>query len=520
MTSIFCKWTGYRQAVIHLAWFRDDQVRHLLFGMVELLPSEFPETASCDVQSFQAKNKGCSYLHYRRFALAVADAIDWYERAIDGNLTLPADPCMPTQGDGAKLLGGPLVEESTWPHFVTSNKLDFAPDWAQGSRAHFLYSKNDLPRRIKELIQKDENRVKLKEWLLFDLVDAYYEYQGAICLIAPNPLFRSVQKTHLEKPNAGSAETVAYKLVARQGQCLSGLRMEIVNECLRGRMTTVVHKFDKDAIAVLEFIEEINREGRAITHPDYGLLYWSEPAPVLRNVRIEMALQRRRKRVHVPASGQQRAYSYDVAESERERVIVVGEDRQNVDVGSRLVQAEYRRSRQQAAADQLWFHDKPAEAAQYIRDKIGAACESVLIADPYFAGRELLAFGHAIRWSSVQLRILTSAKCLKGEGRLDGNISAGEELQKVLKKTFKTYSTKPEIRVLGGKTPDLHDRFLVVDEKVWFSGNSLHAIGVRAGMIVGLPDPEPVIAYLEDLWNSATPLAHWLANRPTTTLPK
>ena len=518
MTSIFRKWTGYRQAVIHLAWFRDDQVRHLLFGMVELLPSEFPETASCDVQSFRAKNKGRSSLHYRRFALAVADAIDWYERAIDGNLTLPTDPCRPTQGDGAELLGGPFVEKPTWPHLVTSNKLNFAPDWAQGSRAHFLYSKNDLPRRIKELIQKDKNRVKLKEWLLFDLVDAYYEYQGAICLIAPNPLFRSVQKTHLEKPNAGSAETVAYKLVARQGQCLSGLRMEIVNECLRGRMTPVVHKFDKDAIAVLEFLEEINREGRAITHPDYGLLYWSEPAPVLRQVHIGVAIQRRRKRVHVPASGQQRTSSYEVAELESERDIVVGEDRQNVDVDSRLVQAESRRSRQQAAAEQLWFHNKPAEAAQYIRDKIGMARESVLIADPYFAGRELLAFGHAIQWPSVQLRILTSAECLKGEGRLDGNIRAGEELQKVLNNTFKTYSTKPEIRVLGGKTSDLHDRFLVVDENVWISGNSLHTIGVRASMIVRLPDPEQVRGPLEDLWDSATPLARWLANRPTTLL--
>ena len=37
----------YRQAVIHLAWFRDDQVRHLLFGMVELRPNELPDTVGC-----------------------------------------------------------------------------------------------------------------------------------------------------------------------------------------------------------------------------------------------------------------------------------------------------------------------------------------------------------------------------------------------------------------------------------------------------------------------------------------
>ena len=35
--------SGYRQGVIHLAWFRDDRARFLLFGMVQLLPTEFPD---------------------------------------------------------------------------------------------------------------------------------------------------------------------------------------------------------------------------------------------------------------------------------------------------------------------------------------------------------------------------------------------------------------------------------------------------------------------------------------------
>ena len=43
--------SGYRQAVIHIAWFRDDQVRHLLFGMVELRPNEFPDADGCALHS-------------------------------------------------------------------------------------------------------------------------------------------------------------------------------------------------------------------------------------------------------------------------------------------------------------------------------------------------------------------------------------------------------------------------------------------------------------------------------------
>ena len=39
------------------------------------------------------------------------------------------------------------------------------------------------------------------------------------------------------------AETVAYKLIARQGQRLDGLRLEVVDERLRGRMEPRVHEF-------------------------------------------------------------------------------------------------------------------------------------------------------------------------------------------------------------------------------------------------------------------------------------
>ena len=124
----------------------------------------------------------------------------------------------------------------------------------------------------------------LKEWLNFDIVNAYPEYQGAICLVAPNPLFRSIERTHVEQTTVESAETVAYKLVARQGQRLDGLRLEIVNERLGGgRMTPLVHEFGQDAIVVLDFPAEVHLEELSITHLRHGLLNWHEPLPIARN---------------------------------------------------------------------------------------------------------------------------------------------------------------------------------------------------------------------------------------------
>ena len=265
---------GYTQAVIHIAWFRDDNVRHLLFGMVELRPSELPQAVSCPTKTVRARNKTRKCLHYRRYVLPVADALAWYRNVIDGRLALPRDPNRPESSNGVILEGGPFLSEPPWPHFETSNVLHFAPDWMHGSRAHFLFPKQVISRAIRDVIGVERNQLALEEWLNVDIVEAYPEYQGAICMVAPNPLFRSIKKCHLELPNEGFAETVAYKIVRRHGQSLNGLRMEIHSERLRGRMVPLVHKFDSAAIVYIDLPAKLYKEGQLISHPDHGLLSW------------------------------------------------------------------------------------------------------------------------------------------------------------------------------------------------------------------------------------------------------
>ena len=499
--------TGYRQAVIHLAWFRDDTVRHVLFGMVELRPAELPDTVGRPVKRAHLQGKSRKYLHYRRFALPAEKAIDWYQGAANGSLILPSDPNHPTQGDGAKLESGPFVQEPPWPHFAASNDLVFVPDWMQGSRTHFLFPKKALSPEVREIIRIEKNQETLEKWLHFDIVDAYPDYLGALCSVAPNPVFRSIEKSVLEQPRAGAAETVAYKLVVRQGQHLEGTRLEVTNERLCGRMVPLVHEFGNDPISVFDFPAEIYKEGLSITHPEHDLLSWHEPLPIVRAIHLTTELQRRRKEVEVPArDSKQSGDTYKVNEVGTAGQIIVGDALENDGIVRRLTEADHQRSRQQAAKDydQQWFHHAPSEAAEYVRQKIGGARGSVLIVDPYFAGRELLSYGHAIRRpDDVGLRILTSAQVL-GERK-------GTQLLGILNETFKDYSIKPEIHVLG-KDPPVHDRFLVVDETVWLSGNSLHTIGERAGMIVRLPDPVPVIKRLEAFWRGAPTLSDWLSN--------
>ena len=416
-----------------------------------------------------------------------------------------------------RFLSGPFVEEPPWPHFATwSSRLElpFAPDWMRGSQVHSLFPHQELDPAIRQTLRVRENRTQLSDWLNFDLLDEFSEYQGALCLVAPNPLFRTVAKAQPDTSTDVAGEIVAYKPIARHAQRLHGCRLEVTNDRLRGRLARLAHEFDDDAIGELRHPTERYKEGISITHPTLGLLHWNDPCTLVKTVRLGTEIAARTKRVVVPARGKRRPeYTHDVHEREHAAEIVVGDVPANASVVSRLVAADLTRHRRREAEkyDQKWFHLEHSNAAAWVRKKIGRARETVFIVDPYFAGPELFAFGHAIARNDVALRVLTSQEAF------DHDYSA-HDLQTNLAASFSGSSTPPEIRVLTGE-PDVHDRFLVIDNQVWLSGNSLNTLGERAGMVIRLPDPDPVIPRLEGFWDGATPLANWLATRPPARTP-
>ena len=296
-----------------------------------------------------------------------------------------------------------------------------------------------------------------------------------MCIVAPNPVFRAIDRSHLGSSNPDTAESVAYKIVVRQGRTPSGLCLTVTNERIHGLLTPIVHKFDHNPITVCRFPTRIYKEGVSVSHPQCGLLHWQRPAPLIRSIRTRMNLMGGRKVVEVPDRGRRRrGEQYEVHEVGDEIETVIG--RASSDPMIRMAKAESRRARIQLAKDydQKWFYQTPREAEQYVRERIGRARETVFIVDPYFAGRELMAFGHAIRRRNVQLRILSSTAGLK-ESELGATaLEAGQNLQEIQGTTFAGYSSKPEIRI-PGDSPAVHDRFLVIDGDVWFSGNSLNS---------------------------------------------
>jgi len=83
----------YRQALIHVAWYREDRSRYLVFGMVELFPAEFPEPDVTPEIGYQCKDEGRQHwIYVKRVRLNFAEAIKWYRAACGGSITLPDEP--------------------------------------------------------------------------------------------------------------------------------------------------------------------------------------------------------------------------------------------------------------------------------------------------------------------------------------------------------------------------------------------------------------------------------------------
>ncbi len=117
-----------------------------------------------------------------------------------------------------------------------------------------------------------------------------------------------------------------------------------------------------------------------------------------------------------------------------------------------------------------------------------------------FRADELAGYLHFVHRIELRLRALTSREAL-GSGEI--RIASARRFQEVLS-TFRERGLKDiEVRVMPNKEgePVLHDRFLVVDGAVWFSGNSFNAIGKRESLLVKLPDPSPVIERLNSIFD-------------------
>jgi len=161
---------------------------------------------------------------------------------------------------------------------------------------------------------------------------------------------------------------------------------------------------------------------------------------------------------------------------------------------------------------QRWFPEGSREdAASFVRGLLRSARRRVIIADPYLGALQLGQFLYALHGSELNVSLLTTKLAFNPKPD-EAKRSLLEAFKLSLSDLSKHQQFVPKVSIISSSR--LHDRFLVVDDNVWFVGNSLNSLGEKASMIVRLPNPNEVIDRLQDLAAHAQSLDAYIGQLP------
>lgn len=502
----------YGDAVVHLVWAvdRTTKDRVLLSASVELLPTEVPVPILLGERHTTLSRR--FFLYTREVAVSARRALQWFESAATGRALRPIDDrTFPDDADAGapQFLTMCLDREPPAPGLLTSTlKVPFSPNW-------------QAPPRIAHLIPEtspfaawtaDEQEAALT-WLHDELhVDlrTFPEYVGAIHLIAPNPVFRELFVRHEKDAHGRSKLLVA--LTPRAGRAVSDLHLIVEEERTTGIGVFVCIPFESEMVEIqLPHLPGPIR--KRIVDPERGLLYDGPFRMFNLGFIFSAELASSVRRVD-PGGG---SAPYEVP--------LVGGFKTGGHVGAepvagfakhRLAHAETSRRRtERGRAEQKWFRDAAPDAVVALRALVGNAKGEVFVCDPYFEAGDLLKVILAIADPQTSVRVLAGARHLK-----EGAGAVGDALEAALTEARAAPPTSPiEIRVMHGKHPPVHDRFVILGDIMWMLGASLNHFGDRGTLMVRVPDLEPVRADLEEIWNESPGLATWLAARRTGARP-
>jgi hypothetical protein len=499
----------FQHAVVQVVCLLYEKKYHLVFASAELLPAELPAPAAEPIISEEAGRLGGNgRIFYARYVVTAREALAWYERCRAGEFKLlQAQAELSTHNE-------PLLEEPAWPQLIVGSKFPVWGEVSSGVRAHHMY-----PAAVPQLVTKlFAVEPQLQRWAsdrIFASFTRYPELAGSVHLLAPNPVFRSMH-VRLHVASDGT-ESTAVEITPRAGMTAEGLEAIVVEHRPTGICSYEVQTFGANPYLLVKHGGAVEEVELLVRCPRRGLLERQEPSSFVRGFSMNMSLVSGRKKVVVPGPGGMPADEYSVALSEHGSATEHRKPGGPTVIPALLRQHEFERRRNDEAErlGQKWFHGSKSEATEFVRGLIGSARERVWIVDPYFATPELFSFALATTRATTQVVILTGAStAMQAQDSIDETLEAGEHLLHNLQ--AHTGLSHIDVLVMTGAMPTVHDRFLVIDGAVWFTGNSLNSLGDRAGMMISVPAPALVVAKLQAIIDDKTrvkTLADWVSAR-------
>lgn len=501
----------YHEAVIRLVWIVDRSTRDrtLLCAAVELLPHEVPAPILLPERCTTPSRR--FFVYARDVVVPARRAMTWFDDAkrgvalrpeADGSFRDASDPSAP------RFTLSALAEDPPDNSFVTSTtRVPFSADWHVSPRVRHLVSASS-PLQDWRQEERDHATAWLKNEHHVDL-QLFPEYTGSIHLIAPNPVFRSLFVRH-ERTNEKSALLIAFTPRARRSVEGLDLIIEEKRASGTGLLTRVRLEASRLRVELPHYPGEVRER---VLDPERGLLFEGHFGVFLGGFTLKTRLASQVRSVDTGKPGG--AYEVSLAGEMKNRDDVDSQPRVWSAAAVLHRGAVERERRGRGDTDQKWFLERGEDAVRALRDLVAVADAHLFVCDPYFGGDELAGVILAVRDPETEIRILTSAAHLRRAGG-----AAGELLEQRLEEARRAPPMNPvEVRVMAGKSPLIHDRFIVMKNATWMLGSSLNKFGERGTLMTRVLDPTPVHQDLERVWNESTALADWLARRRALVAP-
>jgi hypothetical protein len=501
----------YAAAVVRMTWSIDraSKERFLLCGCVELLPREVPHPEPTSERFTTLSRR--YYLYARDVVVSAQQGLAWFSQTEKGVCLRPDANGAFSDPNDAKLprfATGTFSSEPPAPATVApTTRIPFGANWHGTPRVRHLIPTGDICGRFTPAELQDAAK-----WLESELhvsLDLLPEFWGSVHLIAPNPIFRSLRVRHQRDDRDRSS--LVFTLTPRAGRSVVGLQMVVEEERASGLgvlASMVVHS----PITRLELATAPGSIRERVIDPSRGVLY-DAPFGVFDvglALRVNVA---NAQRTVAPTGPDDPGYSVPLVGGFRSESHHEG--RKPLPAARVLRQAAADRTRRQyGEAHQRWFRNRAADGITALREVIGKVESEVLICDPYFGGDDVRRLVLAIADPQARVRILASAMHLH-RARTD----VADEARYMMDRLTEARNAQPmnpiEVRVMRGKRSPIHDRFLWSKDRLWMLGSSVNRFGDRGTLMVVVPDPDPVVRDLEQVWVDSPELTNWATARAT-----
>jgi hypothetical protein len=489
-----------QHALLHLAWRRDNDGRHLIFGWLEILPGAMPYLRGHPYIPHRVKGSEEVHVYVARFPMSADVAERWFEDASAGLIKLPVHPDKATGGDGSIFLAPPTIAEPAGDGESMAMELPFLPANHGAAYVKGLFPKHPGDPHFE--LQDEETAQWLADKLFFDLRDQDL-YVGSLLHVRYGSKLRTVER-HLAPRSDGDDEVV--RLTTWPGADLTGAEIIAMERRPLG-FSEAIRIPVTGPLVRINWPGKVDHTGLVIIHPDDGLCWWSDLLPFVRTIFLNLHVPSIQKQITV-AGKTKDTYQVTEMRSPSESPIVIGDAPDPFSVTARNVSSKTARERRKIsdALGVQWFDD-PATAAAHIRKLLQNATQYVWIVDPYFAGEQVVRFALAVP-RAIPVQIFTWAEHLRS--RANG-LEYCDVLDTVLRDV--QHHVTVTAKVMVGQSAPVHDRFLLIDGRVWFSGNSLNAIGERASVLLEIPNPDEILRHLQPILRAAVPFEKWIVDR-------